>query len=279
MQKKLLTLLIFNDGKADADKPKALYEALLPFSDSIEIICHSLSKAMPEGITDLSVSDYGRFIKVASGIARGRYTAVIPPDATIFGEQLGALLKLLVKPCENVIIFSGTDCPTLAAIDTKLFKNLCQSASAAQLVNIPLHALMAAKTFKKVNLNPFGCGEKYLARLAENYAESFFASVTSAAKSFNSPKHRTSTLMYKIRLDALYACVEVAYETAIRRVIADKTKAESAAKFDDALKQADLKLYEYAERKFKFAPLKKLRNTRFTKIPILTAIKVAINRR
>lgn len=266
MQKKLLTLLIFNDGNAAADKPKALYEALLPFFDRTEIICHSLSRAMPEGITDLSVSDYGRFIKVAAGMAKGRYIAVIPPDATVYGEQFGALLKLIEKPCDNVIIFSGADCPTCAAIETKLFRNLCQSASEAQLVNIPLHAYIAAKSYKKVKFKPFDCGGRYLARLAETYGESFQSSVIIAAKSFNAPRNRTSTLMYKSCFDA------------IRRVAKDKSYAVRAAEFDDAIKQADAKLYEYAERRLTFAPLKKLRQSRFEKIPLLTAIKLAIKR-
>lgn len=278
MQKKLLTLLIFNDGNAAADKPKALYEALLPFFDRTEIICHSLSRAMPEGITDLSVSDYGRFIKVAAGMAKGRYIAVIPPDATVSGEQFGALLKLIEKPCDNVIIFSGADCPTCAAIDTKLFRNLCQSASEAQLVNIPLHAYIAAKSYKKVKFKPFDCGGRYLARLAETYGESFKSSVIIAAKSFNAPRNRTSTLMYKSCFDALYACLEAAYIEAIRRVAKDKSYAVRAAEFDDAIKQADAKLYEYAERRLTFAPLKKLRQSRFEKIPLLTAIKLAIKR-
>ena len=84
--------------------------------------------------------------------------------------------------------------------------------------------------------------------------------------------------MYKSCFDALYACLEAAYIEAIRRVAKDKSYAVRAAEFDDAIKQADAKLYEYAERRLTFAPLKKLRQSRFEKIPLLTAIKLAIKR-
>lgn len=274
MQKKLISILIFNDDKAPITENSASLEQLKPYADKIEIICHSLSKSMPEGITDISVADYGKFVKFASGIEKGRYTVILPPDVTIDGEAFGALLKMLEKPTENIIAFSGSDCPSCVAIDTKLFKNLCQSSSAAQLVNIPLHAHIAAKSYKKVNILPFICSNELLLRIAESNPESFFASVISAVKSFKTRKNANSSQMYKACFDALYTSIETAYTAAVRLMLKDKDFGITAAKFDDELKKVGPRLHDYAERKFRYAPLKKLRALKFKRLPLTTTFKL-----
>lgn len=276
MQKKLITLLIFNDEKNPAQIKSDTLEQFENYADRIEIICHSLKKSVPEGITDVSVADYGRFVKFASNIARGKYVIILPPDVTVYGEDLGALLKLLEKPSDNIIAFGRARNRSCIAIEAKLFKNLCQSASPAQLVNIPLHAYIAAKSCKKVNILPFDFGEEQLFKIADSNAESFFSSVIIAVKGFNAPRNRTSSLMYKACFDALYASISAAYEKIVRTIAADKSFAAAAKKFDDELKAADLKLYEYAERNFKLAPLKKLRAGGFAKLPLLTSVRLTL---
>lgn len=276
MQKKLLTLLIFNDEKNPSEIKSDTLGQLESYADRIEIICHSLKKSVPEGITDVSVSDYGRFIKFASNVARGKYVAILPPDVTVYGEDLGALLKLIEKPCDNIISFGKAHSRSCIAIEAKFFKNLCQSASPAQLVNIPLHAYIAAKTCKKANILPFDFGNDQLLKIADSNAESFFSSLITAVKGFNAPRNRTSSLMYKACFDALYASVSAAYEKIVRTIASDKGFASAARKFDDELKAADLKIYEYAERNFKLAPLKKLRDNGFAKLPLLTAVRLTL---
>ncbi len=271
MQKKLLSILTFSRDNTDKSRP--LLEALKPYSDRIEVICHLDCESAPFELTNLSFSDYARFIKVSAQLAKGKFIVLVPPETRLNAEAFEKLLGMIENAEDSIIHFMRSDLALCSAIDAKLFKNICKSSAEVQYTDIPLHCFVAAKSVKKVTIVPFVTGNEIQNVLASDRWDDYVASLIIAVRTFNSPRKRISSLMYKSAFDAIYASVSAAYSAAIRKTVADKNFAAKAAEFDDALKAADAKMYEYAERHYKQAPLKKIRADRFTKIPIMTALK------
>lgn len=270
MQKKLLTVVTFS--RDSTDKSRALLDALAPYSDKIEVICH-LDNVFPAfAITNLSMSDYGRFIKTAAALAKGAFVVLIPPQTHLNAPAFEQTLKLLENTSDSIIHFSKSDLALCSAIDTKLFKNICKSSAEVQLTDIPLHCFVAATSVRQVPFVPFITGNEIQKLLAADKWETYTASLLIAVRTFNSPRKRVSTVMYKSAFDAIFCSLEAAYFAAIKKVCSDKKFAVQAANFDDKLKAADPKMYDYIANHFDHASLEKLRESRFTKIPLLTKL-------
>lgn len=276
MQKKLLTILTFS--RDSTDKSKLLLDGLTPYAEKIEVICHLDHVLAPFPITNLSLSDYGKFIKTAAALAKGEFIVLIPPQTRLNAPAFEQTLKLLETTKDSIIHFYKSELALCSAIDTKLFKNICKSSAECQLMDVPLHCFVGAKSVRQVPFVPFLTGNTIQKVLAFDKWDTYVDSLLIAVRTFTSPRKQISVTMYKSAHDAIYCSVEAAYFAAIKKTVADKRFAARAAAFDDKLKAADPKMYKYVEEHFKHAPLGKLRESRFERIPLMTAISFMLKK-